>query len=836
VRGMKAVVMAGGEGTRLRPLTSNRPKPMVPVANRPAMEHILRLLRAHDAREVVATLQYRAEAIEQYFGDGSDFGVELSYSVEPEPLGTAGSVRRCAGLLGGEPFLVISGDALTDFDLGAAVRFHLERRAAATLVLARVPDPLEYGVVIVDDGGRVARFLEKPGWGQVFSDTINTGIYVLDPSVLEAIPTDRPYDFSKDLFPRLLAEGAPVFGFVAEGYWCDIGSLDVYQRANEDALTGRVRLDVPGQQVRAGGEAEGEAGGPDLLWLGRGVEIDPGARIRGPVALGDNTRVRAGAEIEGPAVIGANCLIERGAAVRRGVLFPHVTVGPRSEVRGALLARGVRLGAGTAVWEGAVVGDGCVLRDGAQVAAGVRIWPDKIVEAGSVVSQSVVWGRRVSRGLFSGGFVGGDLGVETAVRLGAAFGSTLDAGAPVIASRDSHPASVMVKRALIAGLASAGARVLNMETTPLPVARYAVGAQGARGGVFVHVAHDPVRAGVQLRFLGSQGIELDAGAERGVETLFFRAETRHVGVDEVRPLGYPPKVADAYRTGYLSALGPSPLGSRLYRVIVDHGHGTAGQVLPQILSDLGCQALGFGMAFNHTLMAKSEGEAAAALAELGRMVVAMGAPLGLRLDPAAERLSVVDDAGEPLSGQELLVLFAHLAARHGGARAVAAPVVATSALESVGVEVLRTRTDARSLMRAAAAGGAGLAGDEAGAFVFPRFQPGVDGLFAAGQLISWLAREDRSLSALRASLPRPDVERVEVACPWEAKGRVMRRLAESFPQAELIDGVKVRRGAAWAAAIPDERRAVVQVWGEPGGHGLFAEMRRRVAAALEEEV
>src|SRR4026209_1092927 len=235
---MKAVVMAGGEGTRLRPLTSNQPKPMVPVVGKPCMEHILELLREHGMGEVIVTVAFLPQTIRSYFGQGETLGMEIGYSVEESPLGTAGSVSL-AGKQLEETFLVISGDALCDVDLSALVAFHKEKGAAVTIGLKSVENPLEFGIVVTDEEGRIERFLEKPSWGQVFSDTINTGVYVLEPEVLRAIPPAEPYDFSKQLFPDLLERGRPLYGWIAEGYWQDVGTLEQYRQANDDALDGK---------------------------------------------------------------------------------------------------------------------------------------------------------------------------------------------------------------------------------------------------------------------------------------------------------------------------------------------------------------------------------------------------------------------------------------------------------------------------------------------------------------------------------------------------------------------------------------------------------------------
>ena len=264
---MKAVILAGGEGTRLRPLTSNQPKPMMPIANRPMMEHIVRLLRRHGFDEIVVTVAFLANQIRTYFGDGSELGVEMRYATEDTPLGTAGSVRNAADELD-DTFLVIAGDVLTDIDLGALVAAHHESGALGTIALKRVTDPVDFGIVITREDGRIERFLEKPTWGQVFSDTINTGIYVLEPHVFDFIPAGESVDFSGDVFPAALAKGEDLFGHVVDGYWEDVGTHDAYLRSHQDILDGLVDVSIEGFRMR------------ENIWLGEGAEVDPEARDR----------------------------------------------------------------------------------------------------------------------------------------------------------------------------------------------------------------------------------------------------------------------------------------------------------------------------------------------------------------------------------------------------------------------------------------------------------------------------------------------------------------------------------------------------------------------------
>ena len=315
--------MAGGEGTRLRPLTSNQPKPMVPVAGKPCMEHILELVRRHGITNAVATLAYMPQVISGYFGEGSHLGVELDYSVEEVPAGTAGSVKLLEHYLD-ETFLVVSGDALTDMDLTSLIEFHRYRGAVATIALKRVPDPLEFGVVITAEDGRIERFLEKPTWGEVFSDTINTGIYVLEPEVLAQIPADVPYDFSKELFPRLLEAGAPLYGFVTEGYWQDIGNLIQYQEANRDALDGKVKLEMPGVRLR------------ENVWVGEGSLVEQVERIEGPAVIGNYCSIDETATIGRYTVLGNNVIVKEQAEIEYSVVDANSYLGPRTQVRGAL--------------------------------------------------------------------------------------------------------------------------------------------------------------------------------------------------------------------------------------------------------------------------------------------------------------------------------------------------------------------------------------------------------------------------------------------------------------------------------------------------------------------
>ncbi|MBM3457391.1 MAG: NDP-sugar synthase, partial [Armatimonadetes bacterium] len=397
---MRAVVMAGGEGSRLRPLTCNCPKPLVPVVNKPIMQHILELLRRHGVHEIVVTVHYLGEQIQAAFGDGSGLGLTLHYTHEETPLGTAGAVKLGQQWLQDEPFLIVSGDALTDMNLTALRQFHDQQQAVATLGLVRVSNPLEYGVVVTERDGRIRRFLEKPDWSEVFSDTVNTGIYCLNPEVFDLIPDGVPCDWSKDVFPQLLDAGRPMFGYVSEDYWCDVGSLPVYRQAQADALLKKVRVEMAGEHRGRG------------LWVASGAVVEEGARVDGPALIGEGARIKAGAVVEEFTVVGNHCRIEPDARVVNTVLWDGVFVGEQARANGAIVGRGTTVGRGAILGDEVVVGERCRIGSGSSLAALVKVWPDKHIESGAHVSSTLVWGTGASGALIRDGAVRGVPNVE----------------------------------------------------------------------------------------------------------------------------------------------------------------------------------------------------------------------------------------------------------------------------------------------------------------------------------------------------------------------------------------------------------------------------------------
>ncbi len=800
---MQAVVMAGGEGSRLRPLTINRPKPMVPIANRPVMGHIIELLKRHNITDVVATLQYRADDIEKFFGDGSNAGVTMNYSVEPRPLGTAGSVKFADKYLTrDEPFLIISGDALTDFNLTEIVDFHKRVGAAVTITLYRVPTPLEYGVIIVDDAGRIERFLEKPSWGEVISDTVNTGIYVISPEVLDDIEPGTPFDFSKDLFPLLMKRGAPLFGFVANGYWCDVGNIAEYMRATGDLLSGKVNLGETGQHIGGG------------IYVEDDVDIAPDAQLFGPIYLGTGVRIKGGVVIHGPTAIRPFTIVDNRVHIDRSIVWRNSYIGEGADLRGAIIGRRCSLKSKSVVFEGAVIGDECTVGEGAVIHPNVKLWPNKEVEAGATVKSSLIWGAQARRSLFGRygvtGLVNVDLTPEFAARLSTAFGATLPKGSVVTINRDPHRAPRMIKRAMVSGLPSAGVSVQDLESVPVPVARYYTAVSGATGGVHVRLSPYDQRV-VDIRLFDKAGQNLSKASERSIENIFFREDFRRVSFDD---LGQIEEVAGLperrYIEGFLNALNVKAIRAAHFSLVVDYASAPTSLVLPTILGELGCTVVALNERMDETKMAVPSDLFQRGIDQLAAITAAVKADLGVRLDVSGERVWWVDGKGQKLSGTTAAAAFLELALRaqtDGATRTIAVmanqPQLFDEIAARYGAQVRRTKIDPQALMAAVAGDDTMLALSGAGEFIVPSFHRLIDAMFPVAKMLEFLALQQTTLVDVAAALPAYHVAQRQVPCAWDQKGTVMRLLNEQYKDSivEQVDGIRIRSGERELALI-----------------------------------
>lgn len=776
---MKVVIMAGGEGSRLRPLTSQRPKPLVPVATVPIMEHLVLLLREQGFSELLVTTSYLASEIQSHFGDGRDFGVSITYPEEPMPLGTAGAIKNAASILGDEPFLIVSGDALTDCDFNEAVSFHKSKGAVATLILKQVVDPLEFGIVITDENGLVRKLVEKPNWSEVQTDTVNTGMYIIDPSVLGRMDPGESYDWSMDIFPALIDAKEPVYGFVTERFWCDVGTLSQYREAQEQVMSGVVRLEIPGSH----------SGG---ISLGHGCQIDETARLIPPVVLGENVKVKRGAHIGPYTALGANTIVEAHAVVERSVVWENCYIGAEVQIRSAVLGAKVIAKKNVSVMEDSVVGDRCLLDLGAVIRPRVKIWPDKVVDRGATVTMSMVWGHRWQASLFRDLGVAGisniEMTPEVASRLAGAFGSLFPLGSTVVAARDTARSSRMLKRAMISSLVSVGCNVLDLRGVPLPVAKFTMNRAGAVGSMLVRKLPGNRRMSL-VELFDSQGRQIPKGIERKVEARYFREDYNRADAEDIGMIDYAQGVVEKY----LDAIAErAKISQRRLRVACDYAHSSIGTLFPSIADHLGIDAVGFHGHPDSRRTPNTASEIEAHLQELTRSVRQLNCDLGILFMHEGERFSIVDDQGSIVDGLALFALIAKLRLAQTPGCRIAMPSFFPSAiggwLKRLGAEVSRVPNSARSLQEV----GVNLGGDGRGGFCFGEMPTGFDACYGAAWLLPLLADSGQKLSDFRSDLPEFAMSYDAVTVHGPDKGGVLRELSAEYPQEEHEpEGVRI---------------------------------------------
>ncbi|MBN2057956.1 MAG: NDP-sugar synthase [Candidatus Saganbacteria bacterium] len=352
---MKAVIIAGGMGTRLRPLTYNTPKPIVPLANRPFIVHQIEHLVKHGVDEVIINLHYLSQEIKKLLNDGKHWGIKIRYSIEESPLGTAGAVKNAEEFFGRDPLVVFNGDILTDVNISKLVNFHREKGAIITLTLTEVEDPTPFGLVQIDQDRRITQFIEKPSWNMVRGRTINAGIYVVDPIIFQKVPQGRPFSFERELFPSLLAAKQPLYGFVSPAYWMDIGNPRMYMMAHQAILRGEVAVKIFGTRING------------KFWLGNETHPDPSVRFIGPSVIGQKVKLDKETEIGDYVVIGDEVSIGQHCALERAIVWRNVKIGDHVRLSGCII------GANCVIEDDVIIDKGLVLADDSVIKKGTRL-------------------------------------------------------------------------------------------------------------------------------------------------------------------------------------------------------------------------------------------------------------------------------------------------------------------------------------------------------------------------------------------------------------------------------------------------------------------------------
>ncbi len=829
---MKAIIMAGGFGTRLRPLTINVPKPMSPIGNLPMMEHVVSLLSRHGITDITALLYFQPDSIKNYFGDGSQFGVQLSYAQPDQDYGTAGAVRFALESVR-EPILIISGDLVTDFNLSEAMEWHKQRNSEATLLLTHMENPLPYGIVITDGEGRISRFLEKPSWGEAFSDTINTGIYLLEPSAINLIPPKTNFDFSQNLFPLMLARKMGLYGKIMDGYWKDVGNIEEYRRAHIDLFESNIQLDL---KCRVENLPTGE------LLRAENAEIGENVTISGRVIVGWNANIESNVKLSN-CVIGNGTRVEAGCELTNSVIWQNGVIGKDSRMLGAVICNNVRLGNNVQLNDNVIISDDCLVGDAVTVRANCKIWPGKKIDPGSIVSSSMVWGEKWNRELFTYSKITGlgltEITPEMAVKVGAAFGASFGHGIAVLTSRDASDTSRLLKRALVSGLLASGVNVSDLENMPIPVMRYGLRHGDFAAGIYIRHNPDDFRE-IDIIFFDGSGVDMPTSKLKKVERLYFSEDFERSSLDTIGHLDMPRRPLEEYRIDFLKAINADVIRKRGFKVVVDHSNGSSSEIFPTVYSRLGIEAIQLNASLDPRKFSSSPEEQALAIRQLSAIVTSLKGDIGLLFNSAAEKLTVVDERGNPVDSQTLLLVMLELYLKTNAVRKIAVTVDASMGVEEIAarynVEVVRVANDHLAMMEINRRGEVDFVGGTRGGFIMPGFQMGADAMLAGVKLLELLAMTGMGIGEVADKYSHLVRQMVSVPCPWSKKGTVMRKLITGTEnkQRQLIDGVRVFENDGWVLVIPDLRTAAFKVLAESKSAEHTEELIDRYRTQVEE--
>jgi mannose-1-phosphate guanylyltransferase / phosphomannomutase len=615
--------------------------------------------------------------------------------------------------------------------------------------------------------------------------------------------------------------GKPLYGYVAEGYWQDIGTLDQYRRANFDALDGRVKLNIQGVRLRGN------------IWVGEGVELADLEAIEGPAYLGNYSRIGSRASIGPYSVLSTSVTLRDHARTTRSVIDASTYIGRSAVLEGAIVGKSCDVRPHARLHEGVAVGDSCTIGEQSVVMPGVSIYPFKEVEAGAVVDRHLIWESRTPSRLFGrdavSGLINVDLTPEIALRIGIALGTALKRGERVVMSRAAPPACRLLKRAVLSGVISTGVHVADLHVMPPAVTRHFLKNQGMGAGIHVRPsAQDPEVMEIQL--FEASGAQAAPQFIKEIEKHYLRQEFRRAAHAEVGKISSPARAAEAYVEDLLRRLDVESIRARSFRMVVEYSHSAASLVLPLVLGPLGVEAIG-----SHPYAGEHAGapSLAESLGQAKRLVTAAGADLGVVLDESGERIYLVDEQAHEVPVEQELLLFLSLLASDGKKGTLALPTTVTSLaeplVENSELSVRRTPASLADLTRTGATDNVVFAGSVGGGFVFPDFLPAYDGVTSLCKLLELLAPVERPLSELVAALPESTVVHREVRCPWARKGAVMRVVTERVKgkRVETLDGIKVFEKRGWVQVLPDPDEPLVHVYAE----GTTAED----AASLEEE-
>ncbi|MCB4203357.1 NTP transferase domain-containing protein [Deferribacterales bacterium Es71-Z0220] len=805
---MKAIVMAGGFGTRIQPLTTSLPKPMLPILNKPMMEYIVTKLRDVGITEIIILLYYKPDVIKSYFGKGEKFGVNIKYILPDSDYGTAGAVKKAEKLVGNDDFIVISGDLVTDFALNEITGFHKLNDAFGTICLTQVEDPLQFGVVITDKNAKILRFLEKPGWGEVFSDTINTGIYVFKSEVFKYIPEDKPFDFSKDLFPALMSRNIDLYGFTAKGYWRDVGNPVSYREVFQDIFSGALNLNI-GQVVHDLNHAKvycledcsfDESSVSGIVFMGKNVKIDPKGIVKNS-SIGSNV------------TIGKNCVIENS------VIWDNVVINDGSVINNCVICNDVMLGRNVNILRGGIIAEHTEVGDNVTFEKDIMVWPNKHIESGSILSSNLIWGDKWKKSIFEGGKVSArtnvELSPEMAAKLGAAVGSALSKNSYVILSRDYHSASRMIKRSFLGGILSTGVNTYDLKLATPSMAKWYMKNLNASMCIYFRQSHIS-STDTEITFSDGDGMPIDSNMEKNIERIFFRENFRRATHEDIGKLIDLPPKSDEYIANIYNNLDLDCIKRGNFKIVMDLFNGTGSTIIPSIMTGADIETVVLNAYFDEKKLSRSFQGIHDSMSQVSQIIKTLKADLGFIIYQNGERLQIFADNGLALSHDRAVMVILKLLSMSTEKRLkVYLPIMMPTVLDNEfeNIDIVRGKSS-------------GLKYDFLKEFnfigwdklfmSFPKYAICPDAAFNALKLLELLAKTGKSLSEIEKDIPEYHYAHNIISCPLSKKGYIMRKMSEDAmdKDASYIDGVKIKFRDSWVLMIPDQFAADVHLYVE----------------------
>lgn len=804
---MKTILMAGGFGTRLRPLTIKIPKPMVPIANKPIMLHVINLLKRHLLKDISVLLFFQHDIIKNFFQDGQELGVDLSYILPDEDYGTAGAVKYAVVEENiNEPILVISSDILCDFDLTKAIESHKEKDAKATIVLTHTKDPTSYGIVITDENSDIEKFLEKPSWGEVFSDLINTGIYILEKEAYDLIPNNTEFDFSKDLFPLLLEKGIKINAFVDNGYWKDIGNISEYFAANIECLESKVHVELDEERIEN-----------TNFFVGKNTNINFTSMLSDNLIIGENSVIEPKAKIKN-SIIGKNVRIGKNCNIENTIIWDNVQIFPDCEIRNSIILDNVTIGSQTTIDDNCVISSSVKIGNNVVIKPNVKIWPNKEVESGAILSSSLIWAEKWSYMLFAKYGVTGlanlEITPEFCTKLGSAYATSLKEKSTVVCGRDTHPVSRLLNRALMSGVLSCGVNVEDLSDTPIPIIRYIIKTTGKSGGFYLRRSPFDTEF-VDIKFFDNNGMDIVSSKEKTIERLFFREDFRKSPINKVGNLNFPYHIIESYNNSILNKLNIESIKQKGLRVVIDYSFGSASKILPNILGKIGIEVISLNAFIEPNKTTRTKEEFDQAQNTLSIITKSTNADLGIMLDSGCEKVFLVDNHGEIIDNEQAVRALTLLQAQQLKAKKVILPINASFMCEKLckdlDIDFYESPFTMKELMYNAYNLKADFSADANGGFLFSGYQYFFDGIYSTLKILELLSLQDKSISQFANMYESTPKAKLLLPCPFDKKGTVMRKLFETTQNTDRLTtfGIKVyhRDIEGWVLLYPEEDKS-----------------------------